>query len=79
MDLISAAVTTCPTNQRADDDDDGEDFHGGDLMVLALISTACISGDICSLQAMLIDARTSNAMEAVNRSLWKRVCCVCRH
>lgn len=31
-------------------------------MVLALISTACISNVIYSLQAMLIYARTSNAM-----------------
>lgn len=35
-----------------------------DMMVLALISTACISNVICSLQAMLIYARISNAMEA---------------
>lgn len=35
-----------------------------DMMVLALISTACISNIICSLQAMLIYARISNAMEA---------------
>lgn len=34
------------------------------MMVLALISTACISNIICSLQAMLIYARISNAMEA---------------
>ena len=33
-------------------------------MVLALISTACISNVIYSLQAMLIYARTSNAMGA---------------
>lgn len=33
-------------------------------MVLALISTACISNVIGSLQAMLIYARISNAMKA---------------
>lgn len=35
-----------------------------DVMVLALISTACISNIIYSLQALLIYARISNAMEA---------------
>lgn len=34
-----------------------------DMMVLALISTACISNVPCSLQAMLIYARISNAMD----------------
>lgn len=33
-------------------------------MVLALISTACISNLIYSLQALLIYARISNAVEA---------------
>lgn len=41
-----------------------EDIFCGDMMVLALISTACISNVIYSLQAMLIYARISNAMEA---------------
>lgn len=35
-----------------------------DVMVLALISTACISNVICSLQAMLIYVRISIAVEA---------------
>lgn len=35
-----------------------------DMMVLALISTACTSNVTCSLQAMLIYARISNTMEA---------------
>lgn len=38
-------------------------------MVLALISTACISNVIYSLQAMLIYARISNPMEAEDRTL----------
>ncbi len=39
------------------------------MMVLALISTACISNVIYSLQAMLIYARISNAMEAEDWTL----------
>lgn len=35
-------------------------------MVLALISTACISNVVYSLQALLIYARISNAMEAAS-------------
>lgn len=42
-----------------------------EMMVLALISTACISNIICSLQAMLIYARISNAMEA--EDVWPAV------
>lgn len=41
----------------------------GDMMVLALISTACISNFIYSLQAMLIYARISNAMETEDLTL----------
>lgn len=40
-----------------------------DVMVLALISTACISKIIYSLQALLIYARISNAMEAEKHHL----------
>lgn len=45
-----------------------------DMMVLALISTACISNVIYSLQAMLIYARISNAIDAEDITLFKRFC-----
>lgn len=47
-----------------------EEILCGDLMVLALISTACISNVIYSLQAMLIYARISNSKEAEDGGIY---------